>query len=337
MEDQKTESITDSLRAVYQQFSDDTESPEAAPEPEVSEPEPEVEAASDDDEVSLEGAEEEVTAEAEDDTEDEEPVEVFQPPKHWSSDEKEQFKALPEEAQKILLERDKQFQKGYQERVQGISDIEKALEPYKQNLALMGASEADAIRTLFAAHARLMQDPANGILGLAQQFGVMDHLREQFAPDTDDDFTDPEIKALRQQVQTLQSQLGNFQTQTQSQQQEQLLSQIDSFKNQTDDSGQLVHPYFDQVRTQMATLVQQGKSLDEAYNEAVWMVPEFRESHLKTVQSKKQSESEVDKARRVKKAKQAAKANKTSSKSKAEEDAKLTVRDELRAAWNQFS
>ena len=155
---------------------------------------------------------------------------------------------------------------------------------------------------------------------------------------SDLEFLDPEIKALRQQVNQLNSQLGNFQQQTVQGQQETLLAQIDSFKNQKDEKGNLAHPHFDSVRTHMATLVQQGKTMEDAYNEAVWLVPEFRESHLKSVQRKRKDESDLEKAARVKKAKKAATANKSSGKDTAEADEnKATVKDELRAAWNNLS
>jgi hypothetical protein len=332
MADVDKEELIDTLTEVYkEQSKESSEDSEDATEPESSEPvEEEVTAEAEDDEV-------EVEAEAAEDEDEEEPEQVFQPPEHWSSEEKEQFKALTPEAQQILIERDKQFQKGYQERVQAVSDLQAATEPYKQIVASMGMSEADAIRTLFATYMQIAQNPAGGILRLAQQFGAMDQLREQFAPDTDDDFVDPEIKALREQVTALNNQLGNFQAETQSQQQAALQSQIDSFRNQKDESGNLVHPYFEQVRHTMAPLVSQGKSMEEAYNQAVWMVPEFRESHMKTVEKKRKDETDLEKAQRVKAAKKAAATNKTSSKSQKEEADNLSVAEELRVAWNNLS
>jgi len=350
MADIDSEAVIDSLREVYKaqakgESQDEpkastgkSESKKADTEPEDSSPVQDAEANEEFEEVSLEGADEdELEAAADEDQEDAEPEEVFQPPEHWSSDEKEAFKSLTPEGQQLLLNKKRQFQQGYQERAQSISNIEKALEPYKQSLAYMGVDEATAIRTLFATQQRVMQDPANGILALAQQFGVMDQLRQQFAPDTDDEFVDPEIKALRQQVQELKTGLGNFQQQTVQQQQQDLLSQIDSFKSQTDGKGQLAHPYFDQVRHNMAPLVQQGKSMEEAYNEAVWLVPEYREKHLKTVANKRQSETQQDRAKRVKQAKRAATTNKSSSKTRADDPESRSVAEELRVAWNQLS
>ena len=80
---------------------------------------------------------------------------VFQAPAHWSSEEKEQFSSLAPEAQEFLIEKDKQFQQGFQERAQEKSDLEAALEPWKQTIAQRGMSEADAIRTLFATQAQI--------------------------------------------------------------------------------------------------------------------------------------------------------------------------------------
>ena len=336
MADVETESVIDSLREVYKAESKgESDTPETSPEPEPSEPELEAEAEDTEDEVSLGAESEEVEAATEEDEEGEEPDEVFQPPEHWSSDQKETFKSLPKEAQEVLIKRDAEFQKGYQERVQEVTNLKQAIEPYKQVIAQFGVSEADAVRTLFATYMQIAQRPVDGILALAQRFNALDQLKEQFAPDTDDDFADPEIKALRNQVKELNTQLGNFQNQTAQQQQETLLSQIDSFKNKTDDKGDLVHPYFDQVRTRMAPLVNEGKSLEDAYNEVVWTVPEFRDKHLKTVAAKKKAESDEEKARRVKKAKTAAKTNKTSGKSTVESKETLSVKQELEAAWNQ--
>lgn len=338
MADVDNEAVIDSLREVYKAKSKDvTEAPEDEPEPEDSEPEQVAEAEDTDEEVSERAESEEVEVEAQDDQEDEEPEQVFQAPEHWSSEYKAEFEHLPNEARNLVLKFEKDFKNGYQERVRKISDVEQALEPWRQHIVQRGLSEGDAIRTLFALQAQIERDPVNGVLSLAQRFGIMDHLRSQFAPDTDDEFVDPEIKALRQQVQDLHSQLGNFQQQTVQSQQEGLMQQIEAFKSQTDEKGNLTHPYFEQVRHTMAPLVAQGKTMEEAYNEAVWMVPEFRDQHIKTVTRKRRNESEMERAERVKEAKKAATANKQSGKAAAESSEPLSVAEELRVAWNNLS
>lgn len=283
-------------------------------------------------------AEVEAEAAATETTDDEEPEEVFQAPEHWSSDEKEQFRSLSPEAQRILVEKDKQFQKGFQERAQSKSDLEAALEPWKQQIAQRGMSEADAIRTLFATQAQIEQDPVNGILMLAQRFGVLDQIQQNFAPDTDDDLDDPQIRALRNELRDVKSQLTNFQSMSESERQQHLQTEINNFKNAQDETGALKHPYFDNVRHLMAPLVQQGKSMDEAYNETVWSVPEYREQQLKVRNERKKEDDELAKARKVKDAKKAANSLKPSGKEDpASEDAELSLKDELSAAWKELA
>lgn len=321
--EENEESIADTLTSVMaEQLVEDSapEAEEAPTEPEVSDQEPEVEET------------EEVSA-ATEDSEDAEPEVVFQAPEHWSSEEKEQFSSLAPEAQEFLLEKDKQFQKGFQERAQERSDLEQAIEPWKQVIAQRGLSEADAIRTLFATQAQIEQDPVNGIQLLAQRFGVLDQLQQQFAPETDDEFADPQIKALQQQVQNLTSQLSTFQTETKDAQTQSLQSQIDSFKNEKDDKGELVNPHFDSVRSLMAPLVNEGKSLKEAYDQVVWSVPEYREA-----QKPQQKPDDLEKARKVKEAKKAANAIKqTGKETPSAEEVELTLEDELKAAWKELA
>jgi hypothetical protein len=73
----------------------------------------------------------------------------------------------------------------------------------------------------------------------------------------------------------------------------QYASQISAFKDAKDDAGVLKHPHFDRVRTLMAPLVDSGKSLEEAYAEVVWALPEYRESQIK--ETKEQAEKEAKK------------------------------------------
>ena len=88
----------------------------------------------------------------------------------------------------------------------------------------------------------------------------------------------------------------------------------------------------------MAPLVAEGKSLEEAYNEAVWLVPEFREQHLKTVESKKKTEDAQKKAEKVKRAKKASNTIKqTGGKAPDVGDKPLSIKEDLLAAWNQYS
>lgn len=332
MTDEVTESIADALTASYNELNaeSETETEEAPVVSEEATQETEVEAEAET-EVEEDGEESE--------EQDDETSTVFQAPEHWSSDEREGFDSLPPEAQEILLARDKSFQTGYQEKAQAIAAVTEALEPWKDNLAQRGVTADQAIRTLFAAQHSLDTNPIQGILQIAQSYGVVDQLRTQFAPTTDeDDFTDPEIKALRQTVSDLQNQMEQTTTGIQQQNNSQLQQQIDSFQNAKDESGVLKHPYFEQLKPQMAHIVNTGKTLEQAYEEAVWTVPEYRQQQLDAQGKATAQKTEQEKAEKVKRAKKAARGVKTNGKASPDTGAEsLSLHEDLSLSFQQHS
>jgi hypothetical protein len=275
-----------------------------------------------------------VEASEEDNDESEEPETVFQAPEHWSSDERTQFESLPPEAQEVLLERDKAFQKGYQEKAQAISAITEAIKPWEQALAQKGVTADQAIRTLLAAQHQLDTNPVQGILQIAQSYGIVDQLKNQFAPQTDDDdFTDPGIKALQQEILSLKSEIAQTKQGVQQQVIDSGTQQLEIFKSATDDKGAPLHPHFDAVLPLVTTYVQQGKTLEDAYQAAVWTVPEFRESQIKPPEK-----TEQEKAQKVKKAKRAARAVKTNGKDDPDAGAEArSIKEDLAEAFRQHS
>ena len=321
------ESIADSLTAAFN---------------ESSEPETEEEI-----EVSPEGASEEVEAESfdeveaqeEDSEESEEPETVFQAPEHWSSDEREAFAALSPEAQELVLQRDKAFQTGYQEKAQAISAITDALEPWKESLAQRGVTADQAIRALFAAQHTLDANPIQGILQIARSYGVEDQLKSQFAPQADDDdFSDPEVKALKQEISALKNQISQTQQGFQQQSTAAVQRQIEDFSTAKDGSGELLHPHFEKVKADMAPYVQNGESMEAAYEKAVWANPEIRSELLAAQQRAQKEKSEQEKVQRVRKAKKASRGIRANGKADPEEGVEnLNLHDQLADAFRQHS
>jgi hypothetical protein len=324
MTEETTESIADALTAVMADAAESESETEEAPDS-ISE-----EAVTETEDVT-----QELTDEVEEDDEEAEPDKVFQAPEHWSSDERTQFESLPPEAQEVLLERDKAFQKGYQEKAQAISAITEALEPFKESLIRRGMTPQQAIGILFNAQDRLDNNPLDGILQIAQSYGVVDQLRDKFAPQADDDdFTDPGIKALHNKIEGLEGKLDQTAQGIQQQAIDAGKQQLDTFKNAVDGEGNLLHPYFDKVMSLVTSYVKDGETLDSAYEKAQWTVPEFRDSQTKKVTEK----TEEEKAAKVKKAKRAARGVKTNGKSDPEEGAEaLSLHDDLEEAWRQHS
>jgi len=319
MTDEVTETIADALTTAMAEAESETETEEASGiSQEATE---EIEESSEVEETEVE----------EEDDESEEPEKAFQAPEHWSSDERTQFESLPPEAQEVLLQRDKAFQTGYQEKAQAITAITEAIKPWEQSLAQRGITPEQAIRTLFAAQHSLETGAVAGILQIAQNYGVVDQLRDKFAPQADeDDFTDPGIKALQEQVQALTSKLDQTTQGIQQQQTTSVQQQIENFQNATDGDGKLLHPHFEDAMPTILARVQSGDTLEVAYESAKWTVAEFRDSQNKP------EKSDAQKAQKVKQAKRAARGVKTNGKADpAEGSETLTLHDDLTEAFRQ--
>ena len=320
------ETLTEALTTAFAEIKDDEETDSTESEATEDNSEPQLEADTE------EHVEDTPDVEAKEDSEAEEPEKVFQAPEHWSSEHREQFSSLPTESQELLLARDKEFQTGYQEKVQGIADIQRAIEPWKEVLAQRGITEEQAIRSLFAAQHQLESNPINGILQLAQRFGVLDQLKAQFAPDTDEDLLDPEVKALNLKINQLESVVNQTNQNLQQRDTNTLQEQLDAFSKAEED-GSPKYPHYESLKHLMAPLVGQGKSLEDAYGEVVWSIPEYRESQVKTPEV-----NEVEQARKVKQAKKAARViNQDGTAKPSDSDEPISLRADLELAFKKHS
>ena len=320
------ESITDSLIAVMAEAETETEeATDSVPKGAVTETETEEVTEEVTDEVEVE----------EDDDESGEPEKVFAAPEHWSSDQREKFEPLSPEAREIVLGFDADFKRGYQEKAQTITAITEAIKPWEDALSRKGITADQAIRTLFAAQNQLDTNALQGVLQIAQGYGIADQLREHFAPQTDDeDFTDPGIKALQQDIKGLKGEIQQTNQGIQQQTIDAGNAQIESFKTATDDDGKLKYPHFEQVMNLVTSYVKDGETLESAYEKAVWTVPEFRQSQVK----KDTEKTDAEKAAKAKKAKKAARGVRTNGKADpAEGIESSTVKEILKEAWREHS
>src|SRR5690606_5246685 len=105
---------------------------------------------------------------------------------------------------------------------------------------------------------------------LAQQYGVDMSVASAHKPD-------PNVIAMRQQLEHMQMQRAQEQQTQQFQNQQKMLSEIQQF------SSDPKNEHFALVREEMALLLESGKAanLQEAYDQAVWMRPEIRQTLLK--------------------------------------------------------
>lgn len=274
---------------------------------------------------------EEVVEAVEEEEIKETPQEV-KPPEHWSDDDKTAFLAMDDSGRDWALRLEANASKGIQEKAEELKKFRTAFEPYK-HLIPPGTDEVAVIQQLLNAQAVLTRNPKEGIEWLKKQYGVDE---KQKPADDPDEFVDPEIRALKEQIQQMQSQSEEQARDAEVKRQQAMYAEIRSFKDKTDDDGKLMHPHYDTVQGVMAGLLStnRAKDLEDAYQQAVWAVPEYRDSEVEK-RAKEAAEAELKaKSEAAKKAQQASKTVKGKSSAK-KASAPQTMGDALRENYEK--
>jgi hypothetical protein len=117
------------------------------------------------------------------------------------------------------------------------------------------------------------------------------------------------VQQLEQQVAQLQGYLQSQQTTAQQQEYQSHVQNVEQFKNETTETGEPAYPFFDDVREDMANLIdieaKQGRnlSLKEAYDRAVWARPDTREAMQMLTTKQQQAKQEKERREQAAKAK----------------------------------
>lgn len=200
------------------------------------------------------------------------------PPDNWKGDGKVAWASLPKPVQQAIAEDYASASKTQGE----LGRIRSAIgEDRAQFLAANYGSVEQGLQNVLSGMEFANKNPTGFILWLAQRTGTDLSQLVQGAGQGGTPVADAphplmsEVAQLRNQVQQF------VQQQTQSQQSV-LQSEISRF------SADPAHPYFNDVRSEMAALMNQGsaKTLGEAYEMAVWAKPNIRTSLLEAERKK---------------------------------------------------
>jgi len=315
--------------------------------------EPEVEAEEVEEEVTEEdegGSEEEVKEEGG----DEEPAEdvALEAPEHWAADDKETFGKQSEEVKSYLLKRHNEMESGFTQKTQDLAEQRKSVDALNQfmnkwepHTSAMGIPLVTGLEALLNHDRQLRSGTAEQktqlLLQLAQQYGI----NINATPPTEDEYTDPQLTQLQDQVNTLS---GNLQARDQLDQKNaadrqqtavnEAQSAVDTFKEVKDEKGNLKYPHFEALKTEILGLVQSGQTgtgdfnaqLETAYDKALWMNSDTREQLLASKQSSLKEEDLKKQSKAAAQAKKSAKANKKGTNAKAEKPkALVSLRDDI--------
>ena len=286
----------------------------------------------DEPEIQAETVEE---AAAEVQTSEETQEEEIVPPEHWSDEDKTVYLAMTPEQRDWAQKFEGTFQKGIQEKSEELKKYRDAIEPYRY-LIPPGVDETAMIHQLMNAQAVLTKNPTEGINWLKSHYGIKD------STDTSEEipeFETPEEKQIRELRNEVNSLKQNRETDVQNAErdrQQQMFAEIAQFRDAVDEDGKTKHPHFDAVYPVMGGLLQSGraKDLDDAYTQAVWAIPEYRDSVIEEKSKEAVTKELEEKAKTVETAKKKAKTVKGKSSAK-ETKKEKTRRDQLRENYEK--
>ncbi|MGC3959565.1 MAG: hypothetical protein QM813_16945 [Verrucomicrobiota bacterium] len=229
-------------------------------------------------------------------------------PKHWSEVDKQLFPKASRDLQKRWLERETEFSRGIDGKAQELARLKRdydpldaLLKPYDQELGMRGANRQQLLQSWANTYKNLAQNPADTLRWLAREYGVDLSAASQSAE------VDPAVAPILKEVAGVKSQLQAMQEATAREEAQRNLSRVTAFAEAKDASGNLLHPYLDEVAEDVLRLLKSGeKDLDIAYAKAVRMNDKtFEKSQLAAKQAA-QAKAEAENKAKIDKAKRAA-------------------------------
>jgi len=231
-------------------------------------------------------------------------------PSSWKPEAKEAYikaergeQLTPQEIKLLTAEanrREADYHKGlegYKTHAQRAREFEQALQPYQQTIQQMGLDgPTAAARMLQVEHTLRYADPATKAAMLnkiAQDYGI-DMGVAQNMPQQD-----PQTQYLMQQLNELRQTQQMWQNTIQQQEREKANYELTNFSSNGDKT------HFEAVRNDMADLLETGKaqSLEQAYEMAIWMRPDVRQTLIE--QQRIEAQKKFEEQQRTQRAKTA--------------------------------
>lgn len=214
------------------------------------------------------------------------------PPTNWNGAGKIDFARLPAPIQKQISD---DYSRLSQTQAQ-LDSLNAAIGPQRaQALAATYGSTENALKSLLAMSDMASQDAPGFVQWFCKQRGV--DLSQLVGQGQAQGEQPMQPHPLEQEVRQLRDQLQSFAQQQQQGSQTQLRQEMDTF------AADPAHPYFNDVRPDMAALIGAGraKNLQEAYDMAVWARPDIRSS-LIAAERQKLADEDAAKAQQARNA-----------------------------------
>lgn len=256
-------------------------------------------------------------------------------PKSWAKEQQEVWDEMTPRAQAQYELREKQMLDGL-EQYKGDSGFGKQMRevmtPYKAMLQSQGVDEPKAVQYLLNAHYRLSNsnptEKASYFSSLAKSYGID---LTTLQPASDAPQIDPAVKALQDQVNTLQSSMTQKEQAAMNEAKSKVAGEVEAFAS--DPKNQ----YFDECADDIAALIQAGNTLQDAYEKAVYANPVTRAKELARLQTENEKTFREKSKADAEAARKAAGTNVRSRDTrKAPTEPKGTMEDTMRATLKEI-
>ena len=207
------------------------------------------------------------------------PTAAIDAPNSWSAENKAKWSTLSPDVQEYIASRENEAHKRISEMGQQVKTFEPItphIEPLRRIAARFGINEGQVLHNLIAAQDLLTTDPERAIAWLAKTHGV--NLPSASAENqTESDIVRSlrsEIAAANRRAEEALSRTAARDRTEQEREQATLAETIQTFAKDK--------PHFEKVRVHMGSLIESGaaKTLDEAYEQATYALPEIRNQIL---------------------------------------------------------
>ena len=259
----------------------------------------------------------------------------IRPPPGWSPASKVAFANLPDSVKTDIAKRESEVNQGFAK----LADY-KGLEPFTELAKRNGTTITEAVKNYNAFENSLNKDLVGGVGMICERYGqhplaIANEIIRRYGG------TPAQIGSAGNQapaqngidLSPIQRELAELRSYMQNDQQTRLDQTIEQFKSDP------AHTFFDNVRPQMAALLESGfaKDLKEAYDAACWANPEIRDLLIKQQSSGNGQAAQVaSNAAAATQARRAAKAvtgaPSPGFKEAPKEGQRMSIRDNIRAA-----
>jgi hypothetical protein len=215
-------------------------------------------------------------------------------PSRWPEDRRNAFNALPDEAKRIVLEREKEFNAGLTQNAQKNADSVRKLDGinslfqdhHRREMQAAGYDEAQAIKELLTRHDAFNRDPVEYGAAVARQLGrgnpalyiaelikrtgvTQEQLfggqqptqQPQGQADPVDDWEDPTIVEMKQRLDRYEQFIQEQQAERQTQAQGAFQHAVSQFENAQNEDGSPKYPHIGSVTQDIISLVQNDPEL----------------------------------------------------------------------------